>query len=76
MPALANTWSILPYFSCAALNSATCSFHDVTSVLRKGTDEASGEGREFTSLAKTLPPCLMTRRRVASPMPEDAPVSI
>jgi hypothetical protein len=73
IPALANTWSNLPYSFSAALNIATCSFHDVTSTFRKGTEEASGSGRGFTSLAKTLPPCLMTRRRVARPIPEDAP---
>jgi hypothetical protein len=59
MPALAKTWSILP---------------DVTSTFSKGTEEFSGSGRGLTSLAKTLPPCLITLRRVARPMPDDAPI--
>lgn len=39
----------------------------------KGTEEASGSGSGLTSLAKTLPPCLIILRRVARPIPEDAP---
>jgi hypothetical protein len=66
-------WSIFPYFCSAALKTSSCSFHEVTSAFKKGTDDASGSGSGLTSLAKTLPPCLMILRRVASPMPEDAP---
>jgi hypothetical protein len=74
MPALAKTWSILPYSFSAALNSSTCCLQDVTSTFSKGTEEFSGSGRGLTSLAKTLPPCLITLRRVARPMPDDAPI--
>ncbi len=73
IPAFANAWSIFPYFSSAALKTLSCSFHDVTSAFKKGTDDASGSGSGVMSLAKTLPPCWMTLRSVASPMPDDAP---
>lgn len=76
MPALANTWSIFPNSFSAALNISSWFFQDVTSVLKKGTEEASGSGRGFRSLANTLPPCWITRRKVASPMPDDAPIEL
>jgi len=73
IPALAKTWSILVWCFSAALKSSTWSFQDVTSTFRKGTEDASGSGRGLTSPAKTLPPCWITLRRVARPMPDDAP---
>jgi len=73
MPALAKTWSIFPYSLMAALNMSSWDAQFVTSILQNGIVEASGEGRGLRSEAKTLPPCLMTRRSVARPMPDDAP---
>lgn len=73
IPAFAKAWSIFPYSCSAALKTSSCSFQDVTSAFKKGTDDASGSGRGVRSLAKTLPPCLMILRSVASPMPDDAP---
>jgi hypothetical protein len=55
------------------LKTLSCSFHDVTSAFKNGTDDASGSGSGVMSLAKTLPPCWMTLRSVASPMPDEAP---
>lgn len=76
IPAFAKTWSIVPYSFSAALKSSTWSFQEVTSTFRKGTEEFSGSGRGLRSLAKTLPPCLMTLRRVPRPMPDDAPMAV
>jgi hypothetical protein len=59
-----------------ATHISTCSFHDVTSTFMNGTSVASGSGRGLTSLANTFPPWLRTLRRVARPMPEDAPAVV
>jgi hypothetical protein len=36
-------------------------------------EDASGSGSGWRSLANTLPPCLITLRKVARPIPDDAP---
>ena len=74
IPAFAKTWSIFPYSFSVALKTSSCSFQDETSAFKKGTDDDSGSGSGLTSHAKTLPPCLIIFRSVASPIPEDAPV--